>query len=522
MPRASTRFALVLATVLAGLVEGAKAYALEGALDVNLRGLAREAPLEVTQAQLLAETSTLTDSREALQLHLFGFVRHRPIPELGLRLGLDTGLLELRAVDGSAELLADGIELGERFVETLFLGETYLDLQLGENGVVQTRWGKLRPRIGGGAIFDAYALGGMLDVDLQLTNPKLPLSFRAHLFYPDARFEDSGKLSPFADLELALRWGARNELRLLLAGLWDGDQGATPVLVDAFARGGEDRFAAARESLPSSVFVDAALDRVQRQLRELRGSGVLYALETEGWLGWTGVSLRLHEGPLTLEGVLLLGFGRLHLVSRATDELRALVEGSAALAGRADELLGLFDDEGDVDLLSAFGQLRARVELLEDLDLRAFFLGMSGDDGLYPDESGSYGAFISLAPYLPHTSFFFGGALAPAASVTVASPAPDGAGLIAGGTFFEARVGRGFRFESGIAAMASVEPAPLTGGSFHGIEGNLLADAVLLDGISLHVDLAAFVPGDYYATRAIAVQALLGASARWGPRAFEF
>ena len=97
----------------------------------------------------LTSSTAVTDV--AYQLHAYASIAGRPIDQLGLQLSIDTGIIEV----GSEGVLIDGRDPGETAERTGFLGETLMDLQLGEGGVVQIQIGKLRPQIGRSAIFDA-------------------------------------------------------------------------------------------------------------------------------------------------------------------------------------------------------------------------------------------------------------------------------------------------------------------------------------------------------------------------------
>lgn len=512
-------FALASAPRLSG--------AVDGELQVSTRGYAQTIPEEVLFSRLRTgprTATTLAAEVASVQAHALGHLEHRLIPEVGLRLGLDTGLLEVIVSDAEDRLLVDGVDAETRFVETLFLGETYVDLQLGPSGVVEVRLGKLRPRIAAGAVLDAYGFGVDLDVDLSLLEASSPWSFRLLAFLPRATFADFSAKSPFVEVEASARLDPRLTVTWLLAGLWDGDDGAAPVLRDAIARGGIERLRATEDrlvgELPPRVrpAAERAFDRLSARVGRFAGAGDLYVVSTEGWLGWSGAMLDLRMPGLSLEAVALVGFGEVDVVVEPDRlyEVLALID----LGPLAERALAEQSAQGRVPLLSGLFQVTLRGRLFEDVDLELFALGLTGDTGLFPDEDGEdrYSSFVALAPLLTHTSLFFGGGIASSlASPTVASPAPDGAGLLAGGAFIDAYPGDTFHLRSGLAVMASLVESLATGGRVHGVEGNVLFDALLGEGLLAFVDLAVLVPMDYYGDLPPAFQAIGGLALRLDP-----
>lgn len=515
----------VLAFSPAGLV-----HAAEANLRLTSNGFVQRIPDEVLFARLRFPTLSATTDSElaAAQLHAFGDIRGRPWPEVGLRLGLDTGLFQVAWTGSDPEYLLDGRPAETRIAETFFLGETYLQLELGPSGILELRLGKLRPEVGAGAIFDAYALGIMADLDLSLPAGGPPLSFRAWAVLPDATFTERNKQSPFLDVEAAIGLAPRTELRFLFAALRDGDDGAVPVLENAVVRGGLDRLAETEADVSSAVgprlepVIERAFGRLRSTLARVAAEGPLYLLETDGWLGWTGAVLEVKRPDWSLQAVALLGFGELEVavVPDVLFELLASQELDPLQSEGPVTETAILDQQrvGQVNLLSGFGQLKFRLRLFDEVEVDTFVLLMSGDSGLFPDESGSrtYSSFVGLAPFITHTSLFFNGGLANSlASPTVASPAPDGAGLIAGGLFVDAYHGASFHVRSGLAAMASTVPSPATNGQFYGIEGDIVVDYVLNRSLLLFADLAAFVPMSYYGELPVGLQGILGLVARW-------
>jgi hypothetical protein len=514
----SARLGLLLAISAISAVSG-EARAWDGELRATAQSFAQRVPEEVLFSRLRTQTLSSTTAAEQLsaQLHLLGHVETRPVPELGLRVGLDTGLMEVVALEGESRFLVDGRAFEDRAAETLFLGETYVELELGASGWTELRLGKLRPRLGAGALFDAYAFGLYADADLSLLADPLPLAFRLHVLLPDATFTAEGKESPLLELEAAVRLGRGAELRLLGAVLRDGDDGAVPVLRDAAVRGGLERLEATRQETAGDLrpalrpAANRAFARLSGAVERAAATGALFDLRTEGWLGWTGALLTVDRPGLRVEAVALLGVGELDVTVSPGLLLELLAERELeALAPRA---LGDLEGGGRVPLLSGLGQVTFRVRLFEEVDLEGFVLALTGDSGLQPGADERYESFVALAPLLPHTSLFFNGGVAQSlASPTIASPAPDGAGLVSGGLFVDAYPNTWLHVRSGLALMASTVPSAATGGRVHGLEGNVLVDALLGERALAYVDLAVLAPFGYYGELDPGLQLIAGVS----------
>ncbi|MEO1228531.1 MAG: hypothetical protein AAFZ18_06480 [Myxococcota bacterium] len=514
---------LASATLLASLL-GSGVLGLEGELRVSARGFAQSIPEEVLFSQLRTGTlaSTTTADRLSLQLHGLGHLEGRPFRELGVRVGLDTGLVELATGFGDGvRVLIDGREAGTRFEETAFIGESWIELELGKNGVFELRLGKLRPRIGAGAIFDAYAFGARVDVDLSLVDA-LPIAFRAHALLPDGTFTDRSKQSPFFDLEVSVPVGRQGTVRFLGAILVDGDDGAATVLQDAVVRGGIEQLEALEAEIVPELrpaiqpAVERGFDRLAAGLERLSESTALYLISSSGWLGWLGSSFEASWPAFRIEGSALLGLGEVTLDITPDLVLEAFAENE--LGPIVSEVLADQSQSGPVSVLSGFAQLQAHFTVSSEVQLRAFGLAMTGDTGLFPSSDGArqYGSFVGLAPFLPYTSLFFQGGVAGAlASPTVASPAPDGAGLLAAGLGCDAFPIEPVLVRASLSIMGSTVPSEATGGRVYGMEGDIAVDWLIAPGILASIDLAAFVPMDYYGDLDVGLQAIAGFTALW-------
>jgi hypothetical protein len=510
--------------------------------SADQRFFAQSIPRAVFESQLRYPrvADDTADTRAAYQLRLRGGVSGRPTDAVGLVAELDTGLLEL-ASDG---VRLDGRPVGEQAARTLLLGPVYAELQVGESGALLVRAGKLRARLGEGALFDAYAIGGLVDLDLGLAYPEHPWQLRVQALLPSGELVQEAFHSPLFGAELAYRFDRRTQVRL--HGALYLDRGAAgPVLADAGARGRARRIQAlfdANDLPPEGAVCDPSDDDTTRPdlgeaiacAQEALVSGAnsgRFDFEgvTRGALGWTGASAEAGGHRWRARALFLYGFGgvdaELHASGALQAEVNARLEAleqrdgplARAVLRRTRRALGeVLDSAGRVTLGAWLAQATGQVELTEDLRVDAFALALSGDDGLDPLSSTGqrYGAFVSLAPYLAHTSLFFnGGAASVVASPTVTALAPDAAGLASGGVGAELFLGERFRLRGVVAAMAALIPNT-DGARFQGVEVDLSGDAILTDWLLVLVDGAVLVPGPYFGDVPLGLQLIASVAAR--------
>lgn len=510
---------LVVLGAAVGVAVASPAEAVEGEIAGTVRFLHADLSEALLGAQLRYPDLSPEGvaSRTAGQLHLLGHVEGRPFDALGLRLGLDSGLVELT----SGQVLLDGRSFEERVPETLFLGRTYAELQLGDSGELALRLGKLRPRLGGGAVFDAYAFGLAADLDLGLSRSGPPLSLTGYALLAGGDLVEQTLRSPLLGLEVG--WRPSRGLAFALFGLvYFEDDGLAPVINDALIRGRVDAVRSACEGRGCENLAELGSGIIARQ-------SLRFDVRSRGTLGWTGMEVRARVGSVELEGLALLGLGGVDAAFSPDAELerviRAAIPGSGALARQIEDgVVGALNADAQVSLRSGLlgGTVRWRVD--DALELTGFVLGMTGDDGVRlldgEDQDGiaevDYGAFVALAPFLPYTSIFFAGGIAHnVASPTVVSLAPDNAGLVAGGMGSDVYLGKRVRLRGVGALMASTEGAPEGGGRLYGGEMNLIADVLVGDFGLAYAEAAVLFPGDYYGEAPTGVQLIAGMRARY-------
>ena len=209
----------------------AAAQTLEGAATQRFFSLTRSDRIFDAQLRYPEIAGEDTRTETSYQLAVVGALSGRPTDVVGLRLGIDTGLLGL----SDAGLRFDGGSASDRFRETLFLGTSWVDLLLGASGLLQVRVGKLRPEVGDGLIFDAYAFGLFVDVDLTL--PGLaPVAGRLLAVFPSGRLVRETFERPLLEARFRVEPSAHTRLSVFSA--WHLDSGGTaPVLAPALVRG---------------------------------------------------------------------------------------------------------------------------------------------------------------------------------------------------------------------------------------------------------------------------------------------
>lgn len=496
-----------IATLVALISSPATAQTYEGALRQRFFTLTQSS--DVFQAQLRYPEATSTDpsTHTSYQLGILGSVSGRPTDIVGLRFGIDSGLLDI----SSEGLRIDGGSAQDRAQQTLFLGESWVDVQLGPSGVLEVKLGKLRPRVGHGLVFDAYAWG--LSVDVDLTLPDIaPTAFRFLAIFPSGQLVQETFQRPLFEARARIELSGSTNLSIFTAVHLDND-GLAPILTQTLVQG---RFEALVADLDRRIETETGVRReiliafrdqaVSTGAQTINAGDLRYRGESRGWLGWSGLTITTQHRSLHLEAEALAGYGKLRTefiptetyrsaVANLIDQVRdrfvlsgrqRLVDGIDAFVegGGIDDILSRQERRAHLALLSGLARLRLRYRLNGVGEFDAFLLAQSGDGPLpaeVSDES-TYGAFISLAPLFDATSIFFNGGLASTvASPTVASLAPDNAGLIAAGAGARALLSDCCSAYLRGALMSATVESNATGSSFFGAEINLIADALLGD-----------------------------------------
>lgn len=498
------KVALLLGVVAALVVKPPHARALDAEAFGQVRAFHERVPEAFLATRLTREPTPVPGAIERWSGQLFAVGRtwDQPMPGLVWQLGLDTGLIEV----SGAGAFGDGRDLGRHAAETLFIGETFIDVQPYRDGRLVLRAGKLRPRFGRGAIFDAYAFGALADLDLRYTEGAPPVAFRAWAGLPSGRFNDELKSSPLFNARATIEPKRGLELSLLGALFLDRDDALAPTVSRALIR----RTSSLWDG-PSAVG-DVVFDRLATTIDERTG--------TRGTVGWLGGDVEWHRGRWRVQ---LTGLAALGTVETALDadgaeadlaRLRSALDLIAVTriadpAARRERLIanaegvrqlqsGLEQGIDGVrrDLVAGFVLLEAAAPVLQAVDLESFFIWSSGEDGAaFLDSSDRLSSFPSVAPLLPLTDIFFGGSTAPSQQTpSFSSLAPDGSGVLGAGLGPRAALGP-FDLSALVAVLWSDVPPPdRDGDRFYGVE----VDASVTWFFGRHFQ--AFVRGAYLAT----------------------
>jgi hypothetical protein len=151
------------------------------------------------------------------------------------------------------------------------------------------------------------------------------------------------------------------------------------------------------------------------------------------------------------------------------------------------------------------------------LELSAFALWFSGGSTVSAKAGGSsYGAFVSLVPFLPYTSLFFDGGMgANLATREATLVGTSGRGLLGGGVSASLTWPRALTWAATLAGLGSDEPAPFTAGRFYGAEADLDVTWAATRWLDLGVEVAALTPGTFFRDERTILRLTVGLDARY-------
>lgn len=459
--------------VLALIVAAPSAQALDASLYTRHRFYAESLADAVTRAKLpFARTSTRASSELAYQLQVLASIDGRPADWLGLHIGVDSGLIGF----GGSGATGNGAPIADHAKETLFLGETYAEAQLGEGGFFLLRAGKTIATVGDGAVFDGYALGVEIDVDGSYADADVGLFGRVAAHLPDATFTSRGKQSPLFDVEIGQHLGDEGEIALFGAVFLDGGDELAPIVRSALFSG---RLGArCDEIFPGEC------------------DGERVPIDTSGQLGWVGARGEWHhDKSASIEGLVVLGFGGVSAIAMLPNGPRSR----------------------EVSFSGLLASLEVRIVPVDGLELGGFAIAATGEGGFETPVrvEQTYHGYVGLSPRLPLTSIFFNGGLATTLqSPTVSAVSPNGSGLLAGGLSARGDVTAGLSVLGAAAVMGATHPSAT--GALYGVELDLGIDWAIGEAWALFASGAVFFPGNYYGSVPKGGQLIAGLSLALG------
>jgi hypothetical protein len=305
---------------------------------------------------------------------------------------------------GAAQLTSNGRALQNEISATLFVREAYAAWSFGRAGFATALAGRKRLTVADGFVYDDYATGAELALDVGAIGP--PISLTASLFQPTRDFPRGvDGISPL--LALRVDW-----LPSLFehAGLFVvAHRDRTGSVAELFRGALVERLVRAASESPAG---SAELVQANHRLAAVLGQ----RLESDASMVWAGTSGRI--SPL-----------RGHRLGWTAGVLRGRIDRVATGSATAIPLAE------DVRLDGRLASATWDAELGDRVTARAFFLYLSG--GTFPaggDATGTYGGFLGIAPFVTATNLFFAGGLSESfAARQSTAPGVNGRGVTAPG-----------------------------------------------------------------------------------------
>lgn len=374
-------------------------------------------------------------------------------------------------VPGPQELTSNGRPLEDELDATLLVREAYAALSLGRAGFATLRLGRKRVSVGDGHVYDDYATGAELTLDLGAVGPPFALSLS--LFQPTRDAPGSVEaISPF--LAARVDW---------LPSLFESAGIFLAVHRDRTGSVAELFRGAIVERLVSFLAQAPVGTEAHRRANQVLAATLGRPLESDATVAWAGTSGRLvpFRGQ-RLGWTAALAGGRIDRVASAFPG-DVVVAQDVTIRGR---------------LLSAWWD----VDLGEHVAVGASFLHLSG--GTFPlsvgsPATGEYSGFLGISPFVTATNLFFGGGLSESfAARQSTAPGVNGRGVTAPGLSiaWDATGTLGLELEAAYL-IAPVE-GPF-GGRVYGTELDALASWSPLPWLVLGAELDVLWPGDFFA-----------------------
>lgn len=377
----------------------------------------------------------------------------------------------LLAVDetrlGERELTSNGRPFSDEFEATLLVREAYAAVSFGRADFATVRAGRKRVSVGDGFVYDDYATGAELALDLGAIGP--PLAVTASVFQPtrDAPGTVAG-ISPFAAIRADWLPSLFENAGVFVAVHRDRTGGVAELFRGAIV----ERLVAALATAPSG-------SDVFREANQRLAATLAAPLGSDATMTWAGTSGRL-----------------------APWRGQRLGWTAALLRGRIDRIAL----DGAIGNLAQDVTLRGRllsatwdVELGKGVGAGAFFLHLSG--GTFPGigGSGEYRGFLGIAPFVTTTNLFFGGGLSESFSARQSTaPGVNGRGVTAPGLSLVVDPTADLALELRGAWLVAPVEGPY-GGRIYGTELDAGLSWSPRRWLVVGVELDVLFPGDFFA-----------------------
>ena len=369
----------------------------------------------------------------------------------------------------AARLTSNDRPIETEISATLFVREAYGAVSFGRAGFATARVGRKRVTVADGFVYDDYATGAELALDVGAIGP--PLSLTASLFQPtrDLPRRVQG-ISPFLAVRADWLPSLFEHAGVFLAAHRD----RTGSIAELFRGALVERLVTVVEQAPPD---SAELVAANHRLAAVLGQ----RLESDASMAWAGTSGRL----LPWRGQRLGWTAAL---------LRGQIDRVAT--GSATELVLAHDVKLDGRLLSVTWDS----DLGKRVRLGAFFLYLSG--GTFPagqDTTGSYGGFLGIAPFITATNLFFAGGLSESfAARQSTAPGVNGRGVAAPGLSLSFDPTDALGLDLRAAYLTAPVNGP-TGGNVYGTEVDGGFSWSVRPWLVLGAELDVLWPGSFYA-----------------------
>jgi hypothetical protein len=378
------------------------------------------------------------------------------------------GVLLEQTVRGDAQLTSNGRPFRDELDATLFVREAYAALSLGRAGFATVRAGRKRTTVGGGFVYDDYATGAEVALDLGAIGP--PLALSASLFQPtrDLPREVDG-LSPMVALRLDWLRSLFESAGVFVAAHRDRTGSVAELFRGALV---EQRVAVLAQATPDTDAYRAA----NRRLAAL----LALPLESDATLAWAGTSGRLT--PLRGQRVAWT---------------------AAVLGGRIDRVAVPDATTPAIEDVSVRGRLLSaewETSLGRHVGVGASLLYLSG--GTFPglgERGGEYHGFLGVAPFVTATNLFFGGGLSESfAARQSTAPGVNGRGVAAPGVSLAVDATRTLGLDVKAAYLLAPVAGPF-GGRVYGVELDGVLSWSPWEWLVLGAEVDVLWPGDFFA-----------------------
>ena len=373
---------------------------------------------------------------------------------------------------------SNGAPLSDEALRTLFLREAYATYS--RDRFLRVAVGKRRITLAEGFIYDQFALGASLRLDGQRGAVRVsPWALDVDAIVSDGSFDSGGKQSPLVHVGLRYVFGPLQSIGLSLIYFHDGDGLFSEVLRAAVLENNIGR-TDARTQFALQVPIGSSADIL-----------------------WFGVSGRRFFGDHRVSGLVYGQAGRMDLSVAAPQFVGGPVSNTASTT-----------------VVGALVDLDYQYDVTEDLVVGAFFTAATGDDELVSSlrtpatRRPSFGAFLSLFPFVNRTNLFFNGGLNAETTQRRASTLGVNArGLVSGGAYARwdhAKV----RVDARVAVLGAQQPS-LYGGRFYGTEVDVSARLPLGAHFAFALEADTLFTGSFFQAQRPFFQLITGVELAW-------